>query len=375
MTARLGQTEESTEPGLGTSLALASNFMVLGHPNAGNGEVLTYSRSGSATEYTSVGVVVSSIATERFGDAVDMAVLANNVPAILVGATKTLASFEERGEQVVVGYGSAHYLTFSGSSWNEVGGPIRGSLALEEAGGGFGQAVAMATTVQRIVVGAPSSSQDLQNLDTGKVYTFTYNEQAWVTTGSVMEGTASSKMGSSLDLSPDGSRLLVGAPGNGTADGKFSFHEWTGSNWNTVFEEAGSPSASFGMALQFVNPNASRFAVGGPTANSGEGVVVVYSESPSSNPTSFVRLGEPIRGASGEGIGQTVCGNGELIAFGTNSGEVRMYSFSNGSWLEVGSFDTGSEAPLSCSISDDLTRIAVGTGSKAQVYELSFSET
>ena len=93
----------------------------------------------------------------------------------------------------------------------------------------FGEALALNEEGDFLVVGAPSDAT--QGVDSGRVYSFTWDGEDWVPFGDPLEGTASSKFGSSLDLSTDGGLLVVGSPENdinGENSGMVTLYELTG---------------------------------------------------------------------------------------------------------------------------------------------------
>ena len=374
-TLRNSNTVDSADPQseLGFSVAIAGEFLVFGEPSFGGGfdaagRLQAYSRSGRSADLTAEGLVSATDTTEQFGSAIDLVVRSDNVPAMLVGASRTKGE-----EQTDYRFGAAYYMTYDGTTWNEVGGPIRGDeTSVTETGALFGQAVAMATDEPRIVVAAPSSSIDINNLDTGKVYTYTRTGGPWTLTGTILEGAPKSFFGTSVDMSPDGNSLIVGAPGDGTADGLVNYYEWNGSDWTPEFEITGFSSASIGFSLSFINADASRFMIGGPSFNTDEGVIEVYVMS--SNPTSFTRLGDPIRRSmSGERIGRTVCGRDDRVAFGTDLGTIHLYQYDSNtdSWAEIASVAAGTDPITACAMTEDGTAVAVGIGGRGEVFELS----
>ena len=346
---------------------MAGEFIAIGDPSSNGGQVLTFVRQGDSVDIEERAVVISDGTTEEFGMTVDMAV-DNGNPTVLVGAPITEATVNVDGTSVTNSYGAAYYLTFDGNEWNEIGGTIRGGLGVTETAGLFGGAVAMATDIPRFSIAAYSSS-DMTTRNSGKVYTYTFSGTSWQTIGTVIKGSAESFTGSSLDMSADGASLMVGAPGEASGNGQVAVYEWSGSDWDEAFTDSSFSGASLGTALEFMNSDASRFVVGGPTANSDEGVVVVYEASTSGN-AQFSQLGSPITGATGEGIGSCVCGQGDLVGFGTNTGQFLVYEYGNNAWTRVASQSVGAP-PLDCAFSENGNTVTIGTGEDVRVYSLS----
>ena len=112
------------------------------------------------------------------------------------------------------GQGSGHVRVFDlvGSLWQKVGGDIDG----EAAGDGSGISVSLSDTGSRLAVGAIDNGGN--GASSGHVRVFDFVAGEWDSVGSDIDGeSANDNFGRSVSLSADGSRVVVGAPGDDTA--------------------------------------------------------------------------------------------------------------------------------------------------------------
>ena len=188
-------------------------------------------------------------------------------------------------------------------------------------GGEFGAAVSVGVSVDlipRVVVGAPkhNAAEDLPTV--GRVYAFeggggggsnsTNNTAYWIPLdGESLLGTESGdRFGAAIDMSDDGTRFIVGAPGDGEKKGYARIYEWDGSTWKLDFQVEGTaPSEQFGASVTSLTETV--FAIGAPGFDNFAGRVVMYE-----------------RKAQGlyEQIGEIIGGFGDLIG--------KPYSISGG---------------------------------------------
>eukprot|EP00522_Entomoneis_paludosa_P013106 CAMPEP_0172450072 /NCGR_PEP_ID=MMETSP1065-20121228/8579_1 /TAXON_ID=265537 /ORGANISM="Amphiprora paludosa, Strain CCMP125" /LENGTH=1191 /DNA_ID=CAMNT_0013201841 /DNA_START=110 /DNA_END=3685 /DNA_ORIENTATION=- len=352
--------------GLGTSVAWAGDLIAAGLSKyAGRlGAVQTYQLTVAVDELALV--EDSALMSEEFGAAVAMRTeLDSGNVAMLVGATDTNGEF-----QSVTAMGAAYYYVYTDGAWSQIGGEIRSDETLPEAGGKHGQSVALASTLRRIAVASPDSSVDKDNLDNGRVYTYEFDGTDWAQSATTLIGASPDDfMGTGLDISSDGTRLLVGSPGANSASGLVEYMELVSGEWQTFFSVDGSAGDMLGTSATIINSAGTEFAVGGPTRNVDGGVVRVFQQGVGN---SFEQRGTDIEGASGESIGTSVCGRGGRIAVGTATGAVRVYEFVNGDWfLFADEISTGSGVK-SCAMSDDGFSVAVGLESQeVRVYVFS----
>jgi FG-GAP repeat len=272
---------------------------------------------------------------DGFGTAIDLSFnhMIVGAPFVFIANTTTSA-------------GAAYYYTFDPSSttWVESGFMFRSNDDLLSANGEFGASVALGlfgdSKLPRVVIGARKHNVATDALEVGRVYTFeaeTPEAVNWsaLETNPLLGKTAYDWFGASVDMSNDGSRIVVGAPGTNMS-GYIQVYEWDGTQWNVDFEQEGTTGEGFGSYVVMLADDT--FAVGGPGYEDGSGRVIVYRRSSGSlqrAASDYSALGEPIVGTPGDRLGSdgTITGgkhgdNNELILIvSTATGQVQTYSF------------------------------------------------
>mmetsp|Transcript_15941 Transcript_15941/g.34962 ORF Transcript_15941/g.34962 Transcript_15941/m.34962 type:complete len:1388 (+) Transcript_15941:63-4226(+) len=343
----------------GSSVAVAGDFVVAGEEGAaeGVGQILTYGKNSAWTALDTV----SELDTLKFGSAVDL-VSVNGVGRVLVGAKET------KDENELARFGSASCFEFDGDGVSQVGSIIRPPFNLVESGGEFGSSVAMATDIQRIAVGAPESNLDGANLDTGRIYTYDFDGSEWQQMTDPLIGSAGNKLGSSMDMSKDGSHLLAGAPEGRSGDGLVYYYKWDAGaeEWDEVLPIFGSDSEALGSSVAIISDDGSQVAFGGPNYGNNQGIVRVYANFGGL----FAQLGSDIVGSTNERIGTTLSGAQGRIALGTDNGSFRVYEY-NGSWTQIATGPNLESAVVSIDMDEDGNRVVVGLASEETlVFEL-----
>jgi hypothetical protein len=253
--------------------------------------------------WTLIPTVYGENLDERFGNAID---LSQN--HMIVGAPMSLIA------NTTTPAGAAYYYSYNSSimEWETTPYVFRSSDDLLSANGEFGSAVALGlvpdTQSPRVIIGAPKNNLDLDTYENGRVYTYqasSSDESAtWLAleTNPIVGKNALDWFGSSVDMTLDGLRFIVGAP-TSNASGYFQIYEWDGTQWILDFEDVGNPGEAFGSYVTIISDNI--FAVGGPGYENGSGRVVVYQRSSTVQraATDYVILGEPIIGAPGDRLG------------------------------------------------------------------------
>ena len=232
--------------------------------------------------------------------------------------------------------------------------------------GDWGFVNAISSDGSTLAIGSPNS--DSGGVDAGKVRTFDSSSGAWVQKGGEILGKAEGDaFGFGLALSDDGATLAVGAVGgdeNGQDAGVVVVFDWDGSNW-----------------LQRGNPILGEFG-GDQTANlkiSADGnVLAVASTRSDANGEdsgqvrvfewldgSWLQIGESIRGSNANdwfGVCMSMSHSGDLLAIGSQfGGYARVFEFVGGDWLQKGS-DIGELACNSLSLAPDGSVLVLGDG-------------
>ncbi|KAL7580954.1 hypothetical protein ACA910_005770 [Epithemia clementina (nom. ined.)] len=348
--------------GYGGAVAIVDNMVVATEPLVSNGgQAHLYRRDESKNRWNNLETVLDLEALE-FGSAVDLTNVSGTI-SLLVGAKET------RDVNGDVSFGSAHYYEYNGSSLVQIGSTMK-PFSLVEAGGDFGASVAMASTLRRFAVGAPSSST-FEKKDTGRVYTYEYVGTDWQKmTAEPLFGDAGSMLGSSLDMSRDGSRVFAGAPTDQNGNGAVFYYAWNATNsaWKSLFSLGGATKEALGTSVAVLDDSGSLIAFGGPSYGDNQGVIRVYSES---GAEFFTKQGSDIVGATNEWIGTTLCGAQGRLAYGTDTGFFHVYEYSNGDWVEVATGPTLGSAVVSIAMSEDGNSVVVGLANEeVRVYKL-----
>lgn len=146
------------------------------------------------------------------------------------------------------------------------------------------------------------------------------------------------RFGSALAMTPDGNRLLVGAPGTaGTSPGAVYCYEWNGIEWNFVFSLPGSgASDNLGTSVAILASDGNTIAMGAPNHEGDLGAIRVYSTSG----FFWSQVGEDIIGEPGDFLGRSVAAGpkGRVVA-GTANGSFRVYEYNPQTrvWDTIGS--------------------------------------
>ena len=167
---------------------------------------------------------------------------------------------------------------FNASTDTNMTGQLLDDIQGETSGEEFGASVALEGF--DLVVGAPNG-----NGGTGAVYSFQGNESGWNSADDITasDGAANDRFGVSVAVS--GSRIAVGAPGDGSGTGKAYVYTKT---FEPVIEEtilvAEDPvSANGDLFGSSVDINGDTVVVGASGYNSGEGIVYVFARDPFTN--------------------------------------------------------------------------------------------
>lgn len=219
----------------------------------------------------------------------------------------------------------------SSGVWVKVGNTITG----EASGDSFGSSVAISSSGNRIVGGAPNNSGNGTNA--GNVRVFDWIAGSWIQSGSDFDGeAASNNYGRSVSLSNDGNRLLIGGPSNVNSSGINTGHarvfDYIGNSWTQVGAdiEGITLNEQFGSRVS-IAPTGTRLLIASPSYANFSGRVKIFEF----NGTNWAQVGNTLSGSGNMGIGLDQSSNGSRLAIGspftspagTNSGNVSLYSF------------------------------------------------
>jgi hypothetical protein len=152
---------------------------------------------------------------------------------------------------------------WTGTSWVPMGGELSGTNHLDS----FGKSVALSGGGNRLAVGAPYG--DSGGTDRGYVRVYDWNGSAWSQVGGDITGLNNyDYAGWSVDISIDGSRVVVGlrgADGNGSNSGTSRVYDWSGTAWQQVGNDIdGAASNDYSGSHVAISGDGTRVCIGAP---------------------------------------------------------------------------------------------------------------
>lgn len=227
-------------------------------------------------------------------------------------------------------------------SWTQVGEDIFGEADDDD----FGSSVSLSANGSVVAVGA--AGNDGYEEQAGHVRVLQNIEGNWIQLGQDIDGEVSGDgFGSSVSLNSDGSIVAAGAVGNdenGEYAGQVRVFQNIGGDWiqmgQKIMGESAGDACGFSVSI---NSDGSILAVS--SVNNGEfaGQVRVFQY----NSGNWMQIGDDINGEeAGDNSGWSVSLNssGNIVAIGAplndgnefNSGHVRIYQNISGSWAQIG---------------------------------------
>jgi hypothetical protein len=169
--------------------------------------------------------------------------------------------------------GAVYHYIYSNGSWSEQQKIISSD---GEATDNFGVAISINYDWTKLIVGAKSEDTPSIGTDTGAAYTFTYNGSTWSQDAkllaAVIDSSQSDALGSSVTISADGSRVVIGAPfedTNGTNSGAVYIFDATTEILDSstqIFTATGTGIVS-GSTVQLEGADGSLYSVSNVTPN------------------------------------------------------------------------------------------------------------
>jgi hypothetical protein len=167
-----------------------------------------------------------------------------------------------------------------GGSWVQVGADINGEASPDSSGSR--DTLAISADGNRVAIGAPFNAGSF--VSAGHVRVYDLIGGSWVQVGTDIDGKiAGETSGDAVSMSSDGSRIVVGSPGQ--PPGKTRVYEFVGSDWIQLGSDVSgqdSPDASGDFVA--MSGDGTRFAIGSMYHDSGRGNVRVFSISQVSAP-------------------------------------------------------------------------------------------
>jgi hypothetical protein len=250
----------------------------------------------------------------------------------------------------------------------------------ESTGDEFGYSVALSSNGSRLVVGAPYYDFN----DVGRVRVYEWNGTNWDQIGQDIIGLGNgSQLGKSVSITPDGSRIVVGAPNYSSfvpeiINGLFRVYEWNAatSEWDQIGTDViGQNDFALGQSVA-ISPDGSR-VVGGGGSRYGGGVST-YTW----NGSQWV-LEQNLAPYVPKDSSVAISSDGSRIIVGApyfsplainQAGRVYTFEWDGFTWAQLGPYIEGSvvnhQIGYSVALSSDGSRIIVGAlGTSTRVYE------
>ena len=351
----------------GTRVAIGANG------NDGNGGA-----SGHVRVYEFSGGTWTQLGSDIDGEAV-MDQSGYSVSLSSDGTTVAIGAIYNDGN----GNSSGHVriYEFSGGTWTQLGSDIDGEAILDQSG----WSVSLSSDGTRVAIGAIGN--DANGGNSGQVRIHEFSGGTWTQLGSDIDGEAANdNSGRSVSLSSDGTRVAIGAPyndGNGNASGHVRVYEFSGGDWSQLGSDIdGEAVDNYSGNSVSLSSDGTRVAIGA-NGNDGSynyaGHVRVYEFSGGT----WNQLGSDIDGeAANDNSGNSVSlsSDGTRVAIGaiyndengSNSGHVRIYELSGGTWTQLATDIDGEAADdqsgYSVSLSSDGTRVAIGANGNDASY-------
>lgn len=223
----------------------------------------------------------------------------------------------------------------------------------------FGLSVALNADGTLMAVG--SSYANANGPFSGEVNVYTYNGGDWTERGESIKGIEGDRLGSSVALTPDGSRLIVGSShattSNGDDTGMVEVYDWDGTQWIIVGNAINGSVFNnlFGQVVSISN-DGNRVAVSAPNFGANYsilGQVKIFEF----NGTTWQQLGAEITGEAIQdamGISMQLSADGNRIAIGSqnndnaanNAGNIRIFEWNGAAWEQMGA-EIGGDAEWS----------------------------
>lgn len=264
--------------------------------------------------------------------------------------------------------GHVRVYRWTGLMWEQKGNDIDGEAGADESG----ISVSMPDS-NTLAIGAILNSGSA--ISSGHVRIYTWNGSSWIQKGTDIDGEAiDDQSGFSVSM-PDNNTVAIGAPQNddsGDDAGHVRIYAWNGSAWLQKGSDIDGEGIGDRFGWSVSMPNANTVAIGA-NDNDGAGTNAGHVRIYQWNGSSWLQKGNDIDGESiNDESGWSVSmPDPETIAIGarsndgngSNSGHVRIYSWTGSLWIQKGDDidgeSSGDESGWSVSMSDSNT-VAIG---------------
>ena len=334
--AKLTNSSTNATQGSYVSVSADGNTAIIGAPgdDSNKGAAWIYERSG--TSWSQQAKLVGTGATGAAKQGTGVAISANGNTAVVGGPADNANA------------GAVWVFTRSGTTWTQQGNKLVGSDAVGAAQQGIGVAI----SGDGNTIASGGFADDGYK---GAAWAFARYGNSWAQVGEKITGndyTGAARQGSSLSLSSDGTRLLMG----GYQDNNRQGAVWTFDLNNCVWIQQGSKLVGTGGTAQgwqgysvSLSADGNTAVVGGNSDNNLVGAAWVYTYAGSAW-TQVVRLvGTQAAGAAKQGNAVSLSADGRVITVGgsgddSNKGAVWVYKKTGAAWVQQGAKIKGNSA-------------------------------
>ena len=232
-------------------------------------------------------------------------------------------------------------------SWIQLGTDLIGESAADI----FGSSVSLSSNGYILAIGAPGDDP-ASGENAGHVRVYQWNDTSWTQLGADIDGEAADvRCGTSVSLSSDGLVVAIGEPrssSNGSQSGQVRVYQYISSSWiqfgGDIYGEAASDYSASSLSL---SSDGSYVAIGA-TYNDGGGTDSGHVRVFHYNDSSWVQYGQDLDGVAANdqaGVSVSLSSTGQIVAVGahandppvgTNAGHVRIFQYTDSSWLQLG---------------------------------------
>jgi hypothetical protein len=174
------------------------------------------------------------VANNILGDAAQDRLGENDLELDDEGNTLIVGSKQD-GSGSVGGQVDVYYL--NGNNWSTKGSVFQGVNSTSEMGSGVSIS-ADGNTIAFSEMGYDNPSPSVA--DSGRVRAFTWSGSAWVQKGSDIIGAANEKIGSTVNMTPDGNYIITSNHDVSSGNGKVWVYAWDGSAWQLRYSQTGT---------------------------------------------------------------------------------------------------------------------------------------
>jgi len=247
----------------GTRVAIGArwNDGTSGSTSDNRGHVRVYSESGGT--WTQIGGDIDGEATgDESGDVLSIS-MSSDGTRVAIGASENDGS---SGSGSAAGH--VRVYSESGGTWTQVGGDIDG----EATGDYFGRSVSMSSDGTRVAIGASGNDGTSGSTSDNRGHVRVYSESGgtWTQVGGDIDGEAAGdRAGRTVSMSADGTRVAIGATENDANRGHVRVYSESGGTWTQIGGDIDGEDAldNSGVSIS-MSPDGTRVAIGA-TQNDG----------------------------------------------------------------------------------------------------------